>query len=188
MYEISKNKCIGCGTCLKVCPEGIEIVKGRARIKNKDAKCLKNAALVCPQKAIRDIKRELVFAIGTDDGKNIKQDDHVGMSQYFSIWKYSGGSLKFMGMRENTKYQEDESVIHGDPEKAKKVTSVLKGVDAIVGGMIGPNIVRMKLKYVPIIVREPLIERALKMIKEDIIEIVEEYEKEGEKRKGIVLN
>ena len=189
MYEISKNKCIGCGTCLMVCPEGVEMIGGRAKIKNKDAKCLKNAALACPQKAIRDINRELVFAIGTDNGKIIKQDDHVGMSKYYSIWKYANGKLEFLEMRKNAEYQEDESRIHGDPEKAKAVTSVLKGVDAIVGKMIGPNIVRMKIKYVPIIIREPLIEKAVKIIKENIIEIIEEYEKEErEKRVGIILS
>ena len=91
----------------------------------------------------------------------------------------------FFRKRENVEYREDESRIHGDPEKAKAVSSVLKGVDAVVGKMIGPNITRMKIKFVPIIIREPLIKKALEIIKENINEIIEEYDKK--ERKGIIL-
>ncbi len=187
MINISKNKCIGCGVCLSVCSEAIEIIDGVAKIKNKQANCLKNALIACPQKAIKDITQELVFAIGTDDGKTIKQDDHVGMAKYYSIWKYFDGNLFFIEKRENIKYDEDESRTHGDPKKAEKVSSILNGVDIIVGKIIGPNIVRMKKKFVPLIVREPLIKGALEIIKENINEIVEEKEKEGEERRGLVI-
>jgi len=185
MYKVSKNKCVGCGTCANICPEGIRVLNGIAKIKNQSANCLKNVIMACPQKAIKDIKQELVFAIGTDDNKIIKQDDHVGMSKYYSIWKYSNGNLIFKEKRENIKYQEDETRIHGDPEKAKAVSSVLKGVDVIVGKIIGPNIVRMKVKFVPVIIREPLIKKATEIIKENINEIIEEYNKK--ERMGLVL-
>ena len=186
MYEISKNKCIGCGTCAKVCPQGVEVINGVAKIKDANAECLKIAAIACPQKAIRDIKQELIFAIGTDDGKIIKQDDHVGMSKYYSIWKYSNGEMKFIERRENVKHNEDESRIHGDPNKAKAVSSVLRGVNVIVGKMIGPNIVRVKTNFVPVIIREPLVKKAVGIIKDNIIEIVDEYNKK--ERVGIILN
>ncbi len=186
MINISKNKCIGCGVCLSVCAEGIEMIDGIARVKNSNASCLKSAILACPQKAIKDIVQELIFAIGTDDGKTIKQDDHIGMARYYSIWKYSDGKMFFIERRENVKYEEDESRIHGDPKKAEKVSSVLTGVDAIVGRIIGPNIVRMKKKFVPIIIREPLIEKALEVIKKNINEIADEEEKE--ERVALVLN
>ena len=91
----------------------------------------------------------------------------------------------FFRKRENVEYREDESRIHGDPEKARAVSSVLKGVDAVVGKMIGPNITRMKIKFVPIIIREPLIKKALEIIKENINEIIEEYDKK--ERRGIIL-
>ncbi len=185
MINISKNKCIGCGICARICPEGIELVNGMARIKDKKADCLRNAIKGCPQDAIKDIGQKLIFAIGTDDGKRIKPDDHVGMSKYYSIWEYSNGNLVFQEKRENTKYKEDESRIHGDPEKAKAVSSVLKNVNVIIGKMIGPNIVRMKTKFVPVIIREPLIKDAIGIIKENVNEIVEEYNKE--ERKGIIL-
>ena len=38
--------------CFKICPSGIELVEGKARIKDASAKCLKNAANACPRGAI----------------------------------------------------------------------------------------------------------------------------------------
>ena len=52
MAKIDKNKCIGCAICASICPEGVEIVNGKARIKNPNADCFKEAAQACPRKAI----------------------------------------------------------------------------------------------------------------------------------------
>ncbi len=52
MVRILKNKCLGCGICSNICPEGIEVVNNKARIKDENADCLKDAANSCPQKAI----------------------------------------------------------------------------------------------------------------------------------------
>jgi len=185
MINISKNKCVGCGICINACPEGIEILDGRARIKNKNADCLENAIMACPQGAIKEIEQDLLFAIGTDDDELIKQDDHVGMSKYFQAWKYSDGNLTFQEKRENVKYKESEERIHGDPGKAKATASVLGDIDVLVGKMFGPNIVRLKNKFVCVVIREPGIEKAIEIVKENINEIVEEYNKED--KSGIIL-
>ena len=97
MINISKNKCVGCGICVNVCSGGIEILNGRARIKDKNADCFKNAMISCPQGAIKDIKQELMFAIGTDDDKTIKSDVHIGMSRYFQFryQQHKGQLLNF---------------------------------------------------------------------------------------------
>lgn len=189
MINISKNKCVGCGICESVCSRGFKVTGGVAEIKNKNADCLKTATKACPQKAIKDIQGDMVFAIGTDDGKNIKQDDHFGMSKYFQIWKFFSGTgdLKFQEKRENARYKEDETRVHGDPGKAKATSSVLNGVDVLTGKMMGPNIVRLKNKFVPAIIREPDIKKATQLIQENINEIFEEKEKSGEERKGIIL-
>jgi len=50
--RIDKSKCIGCGICADICPEGIKITDGKAEIKNKNAECLKEAADSCPRNAI----------------------------------------------------------------------------------------------------------------------------------------
>jgi len=185
MINIFKNKCVGCGICKTICPEGIEILNGTAEIKNENAGCLKNAAIACPQKAIKEIEQDLLFAVGTDDNETIKSDDHIGMSKYFQVWKYSGGKLTFKEKRENVKYKEEDERIHGDPNKAKATSSVLTGVNVLVGKMFGPNIVRLKNKFVCVVIREPRIKKATEIIKENINEIVEEYNKK--ERSGIIL-
>ncbi len=51
---VDQNKCIGCGTCIKVCPAGVyKIVQGKAHVVNPDA-CLVCRACIthCPVNAI----------------------------------------------------------------------------------------------------------------------------------------
>ncbi len=133
-----------------------------------------------------EIDEELLFAIGTDDNEKLKSDDHVGMSKYFQVWIYSNGILGLKEKRENVKYREDETRIHGDPGKANATASALKEIDVLVGKMFGPNIKRLKNKFVCAVIREESIERAIRVIKENINEIIEEKNKEV--KIGIILN
>lgn len=50
--KIDKEKCIGCGSCEAVCPEGFEMKDGKAVVKNPKAKCIKEAAESCPVQAV----------------------------------------------------------------------------------------------------------------------------------------
>ncbi|NCF75347.1 MAG: 4Fe-4S dicluster domain-containing protein [Xanthomonadaceae bacterium] len=188
MFHISKNKCVGCGLCEEKCPAKAISINNQGFAFIDQEKCIQCGLCVdiCPQGASKNITEKLTFAIGTDDGKIIKQGEHIGESEYFSIWDYSEGKMAFREKRENIKYEEDETSSHGNPEKAKKVSSVLTGVDVIAGKIIGPNVVRMKKKYVPVIIREPSIDRVIEIIKENINEIVDEYHKQD--RKAIILN
>lgn len=49
---IDRNKCIGCGACAALCPEGFEMKDGKAYVKSQKAKCAKDAADSCPVQAI----------------------------------------------------------------------------------------------------------------------------------------
>ena len=91
---------------------------------------------------------ELIFSFATDDGINLKKDDHFGNAKYFKIYHYKDRKLEFIEERENKKVMEDESKIHGDPKKAKAVSSILKNVDVMVGRKFGPNIKRLIKKFV----------------------------------------
>lgn len=52
MVKIDSEKCLGCGTCVAVCPEGFELKEGKSTIKNPKAKCIAKAISACPVGAI----------------------------------------------------------------------------------------------------------------------------------------
>jgi len=53
MVEVDRDKCVGCGACANICPEGFEIKDGKAQVKDTKADCIKQAADSCPVDAIR---------------------------------------------------------------------------------------------------------------------------------------
>ncbi|MFA5355568.1 MAG: 4Fe-4S binding protein [Candidatus Paceibacterota bacterium] len=55
MYKINKGKCIGCGACVIVCPEGIKLGEdGKAEVIDQEK--IKKCAVkdVCPYEAIEE--------------------------------------------------------------------------------------------------------------------------------------
>jgi len=54
MVKIDKNKCIGCGACVSICPATFELKAGKAVVKAQPKKltCEKDAADSCPVNAI----------------------------------------------------------------------------------------------------------------------------------------
>jgi len=128
---------------------------------------------------------KFLIAFGTDDGKNLN-NDHVGMAQYYYVYEFSDGREKLVEKRENTRFEGDETMKHGDPEKAKATSSVLKGVDVLVGRKFGPNLPRLLGKFVCILVRTNTITSAIEAIHNNMDRIAEENNRE-EGRKHIVL-
>jgi len=52
---VDKEKCIGCGACVSICPKNFELAEGKAKAKNTEIKkitCEKEAADSCPVNAI----------------------------------------------------------------------------------------------------------------------------------------
>ena len=80
----------------------------------------------------------------------------------------------------------DETMQHGDPEKAKATSSVLQGVDVLVGKKFGPNLPRLLGKFVCVLVRTSTIATAIEAIHNNMDSIVEQKDKR-ENRKHIVL-
>lgn len=127
----------------------------------------------------------LLVAFGTDDGKNFN-NDHVGMAKYFHVYEFSNGKEQLVEKRGNVRFTGDETIKHGDPEKAKTTSSVLKGMDVIVGKKFGPNLPRLLEKFVCILVKTSSIATAIEAIHNNMDRIAEERDKE-EGRKHIVL-
>jgi predicted Fe-Mo cluster-binding NifX family protein len=127
---------------------------------------------------------KFLIALGTDDGENLN-NDHVGMAKYFYVYQFSNGKEQLVERRENVSFKGDES-IHGDPEKAKATSSVLEGVDVLVGKKFGPNLPRLLGKFVCVLVRTNTIVSAIEAISSNMARIAEEKNK-GEGRKHIVL-
>jgi len=128
---------------------------------------------------------KFLIAFGTDDGKNLN-NDHVGMAKYFHVYEFSNGIEKLVEKRENTRFTGDETMKHGDPEKAKATSSVLEGVDVLAGKKIGPNILRLLRKFVCVVVRTNTIASAIQAVHNNMDRVAEEKNK-GEDRKHIVL-
>jgi len=52
LIKIDKNLCIGCRRCVNICPQGFEMVNGKAQIKDENVSCIFEAANICPREAI----------------------------------------------------------------------------------------------------------------------------------------
>jgi len=128
---------------------------------------------------------ELLIAFGTDDGENLN-NDHVGMAKYFHVYRFSNGKEELVERIGNVKFKGDESMKHGDPEKAEATSSVLENVDVVVGRKFGPNLPRLLKKFVCVVVRTDTITNAIEAVHNNMDAIVEQ-ENKGPDRKHVVL-
>jgi len=106
---------------------------------------------------------EIKLALGTDDGIKFS-DGHFGSSKYFLVYglDLETNRLRFIEKLDNSSPEERS---HGDPRKAKNISQLLRGVSVLVGFRMGPNIVRIRKGFVPVISRQKDIETALEKIK-----------------------
>jgi len=128
---------------------------------------------------------KLLIAFGTDDGKSLNSD-HVGMAKYYYVYEFSDNKQEFIGRRRNVKLKGDETMKHGDPEKARATSSVIEGVHVLVGRKFGPNLPRLLNKFVCVVVRTNTVISAIEAVHNNMDRIVEEKNK-GDGRKHIVL-
>ena len=126
------------------------------------------------------MKKTLV-AFPTDNGKNFI-DRHFGDADFYDIYEIDENDVNFIKRIDNTVDKEDK--VHADLKKAKGISNLLlnENVQVVVSKIFGPNIKRIKKKFVCIIMNDESIDDSLSKICKKIRAISEEWEK-GEIRK-----
>jgi len=116
------------------------------------------------------------LACGTDNETEFT-NGHFGSSKYFLIYDFDleTKDLRFLKRIENSTQEEEK---HGDIKKVKSVSELLKNVFVLVAFRYGPNIIRIKKRFIPIISREKNIEKTLNKVKLCSNKIKSEIEKE----------
>jgi len=119
---------------------------------------------------------KIKLACGTDNETEFT-NEHFGSSKYFLIYEFDleTKDLKFLKRIENSTQEEEK---HGDIKKAKSVSELLKNIFVFAAFRYGPNIIRIKKRFVPIVSREKNIEKTLYKIKLLSNKIKSEIEKE----------
>ena len=126
------------------------------------------------------------IAFASDNGKSFI-DRHFGDSEYYYIYEMKASGIEFVKKIENTT-EEDNEEIHADPVKAKGVTEMLKSEDikVVIAKIFGPNIKRIKKKFVCILMNDSDISESVKKVQQKSDLILSEWNK-GESRNHINL-
>ena len=126
------------------------------------------------------METEIFFAFATDNKKDFS-DEHFGSAKYYLIYGYKDNKLNFA--KEITNITPEEET-HGDPNKADSVGKLMKSnnVKILVAKAMGPNIIRMRRTFVPVISRIKSIKETIKKIEQEKIqEILKELKSEDDK-------
>ncbi len=125
---------------------------------------------------------KLVTAFATDDGESFI-DRHFGDADYYDIYEISADEAKLLKRIDNSTEEDDDEDGHGDPVKAQGIVGILKkeGVSMSVSRVFGPNLKRVKKKFLCIIVKEGSIEESIKKLQDTFPALLEEWSK-GEER------
>ena len=125
-------------------------------------------------------------AFATDDGK-LFNDRHFGDAEKYVIYEIGRDGYRLAGQIENSSGEESGDV-HAASEKARSVASLLleQGVNTAVSRIFGPNIKRIRRKYVCLLMDDIPLEEAVEIVRENYDAIETEWRK-GEERGHIKL-
>jgi len=129
--------------------------------------------------------QKLKVAFASDDGKTF-MGRHFGDAEYYHIYEIDENNSELINIIKNT--TEEEEDIHADPKKAGSIAKLLKqeNVQIVVSKIFGPNIKRIKKKFVCILMKQNSIENGVNIIKNNLLTIAEEW-KIGENRDFLKL-
>lgn len=127
---------------------------------------------------------KIVFA--TDDGLTF-MDRHFGDAEFYEVFEVSKDDFKPVKRIINST-EEDDDDPHGDIVKAKGVSGLFKDEDikVLVSKVFGPNIKRMKKKFVCVLINSDTLANGIKKVQEIMPKIEQEW-KLGEARNFINL-
>lgn len=127
---------------------------------------------------------KLLFAFATDDGTKFI-DRHFGDANYYDIYEISSNESKFIKRINNTTEEDDEN-IHADPKKAGSIAKLLNAekVQVVISKVFGPNIKRIKKKFVCGLFNDSQISDSINTIQNNMNIFIEEWEN-GENRNHI---
>lgn len=119
------------------------------------------------------------LAVATDDGEHF-MGRHFGDAEFYEIFEFSGSGYEVVGRVTNDL---DEEEGHADPKKAKGIAGILgkHGVHVTAAKVFGPNIKRIKKRFVCVLTGHDKITDGLDMMVRHYPEIVVEFEKGGER-------
>lgn len=125
---------------------------------------------------------KLTVAFATDDGENYIER-HFGDARFYDIYEIGENTAEFIKRIENTV---DEEEVQADPKKARGIANLLlqKNVNVVVSKIFGPNIKRIKKKFVCIVMNDKKIAHSIDHICDRIETVVDEWEK-GKDRKHL---
>ncbi|RKX82047.1 MAG: dinitrogenase iron-molybdenum cofactor biosynthesis protein [Spirochaetes bacterium] len=130
---------------------------------------------------------KLIAAFATDDGESFI-DRHFGDAEFYDIYEISEDEVKLIKRIDNSTEDDNDEEGHGDPVKAQGVTGMLKkeGVNMAVSRVFGPNLKRIKKKFLCILVGKTSIEESLKILQKRFPSLLDEWNV-GEERTFIRL-
>lgn len=127
---------------------------------------------------------KILVAFATDDGKEFI-DRHFGDADFYDIYEIDENTADFVKRIDNTVNEEE---MHADPQKAKGISQLLEkeNVKVVVARVFGPNIKRIKKKFVCIVMNDESLDESMNRLCKNIRIVATEWEK-GEERKHLIL-
>lgn len=123
--------------------------------------------------------QKLIVAFATDDGK-IFMERHFGDGLKYEIYQVGTSELNHLKTVSNSVEDGEKT---SDSIKARGIAGLLKkqGVQVLVSKKFGPNINRMKTKFVCLLMNDASIAKSIDKIQNEFGKIVAEWQK-GEQR------
>lgn len=128
----------------------------------------------------------MIVAFATDCGEKLISK-HFGDAEFYNVYEINKQEITFLKKIMNSTEEEDEE-IHADPKKAGGIAKILKDeqVEVVISKVFGPNIKRIKKKFVCILVKKMVIKDNFESIQSNLDKIEEELKK-GEDRAWLNL-